>query len=233
MSVKTEQVQVSYWMADRGERPLIRGWAHLIAAQLASIAATVVITYSWMTLAWQQALGVTIYGIGLISLFSVSALYHRWPWRTHKSVEAWRRADHAMIAVFIAATYTPLCLIALPPKMAAWMLGIAWSGAVANLAVKLFWPSHPRWLSPVIYVGLGWIIVPLIPFLWRNENPAVLWLLFVGGVLYTVGAMIYGFKWPGRTARYYGYHEHFHTLTIGAAVVHLVAVWILVVGAGS
>lgn len=227
-----EQIRVTRWIADRGERPLIRGWAHLFAAQAATIAATVLITFSWMTLTWLEALSVTIYGAGLIALFSVSATYHRFPWRTQRGVEAWRRADHAMIAVFIASTYTPMCVIALPPRMAAWTLAIAWVGALGNLALKLFWSGHPRWLSPIIYVGLGWIIVPLIPYLWNNANPAVLWLLFVGGVAYTVGAAIYGFKWPGREARYYGYHEHFHTLTIVAAIVHLIAVWILVVNAG-
>lgn len=223
-----DQIQVTRWVADRGERPLVRGWAHLFAAQAATIAATVLITFSWMMRPWWEALGVTVYGVGLIALFTVSATYHRFPWRTQRGVESWRRADHAMIAVFIAATYTPLCMIALPPKLAAWTLGIAWTGALANLVLKLAWPTHPRWLSPVIYVGLGWIVLPLIPTLVRNGNTAVLTLLFVGGVAYTVGAAIYGFKWPGRTARYYGYHEHFHTLTIIAAIVHLIAVWLLV-----
>ena len=227
-SLQSSQIQKIRWIADRGERPLVRGWAHLFAAQVATIAATVLITYSWMMRPWWEALGITIYGLGLTALFTVSATYHRFPWRTQRGVEGWRRADHSMIAVFIASTYTPMCVIALPPKMAAITLTVAWGGALANVALKLLWPGHPRWLSPIIYVGLGWIVIPLIPTLLRSGNSAVLWLLFAGGVLYTVGAAIYGFKWPGRQARYYGYHEHFHTLTIIAAITHFVAIWLLI-----
>ena len=74
--------------------------------------------------------------------------------------------------------------------------------------------------------------MPLIPTLWTNLGPTVEWLLAAGGLFYTVGAVVYGLKWPGRNAKYYGYHEHFHTATIAAAVVHLVAVWMAVVQAG-
>ncbi|GAB3087076.1 PAQR family membrane homeostasis protein TrhA [Corynebacterium aquatimens] len=227
------QIQHVRWIADRGERPGLRGWFHLGAAQAAIIASTVLITYSWMTLLWYQALGATIYGVGLVALFGVSGVYHRWPWRTAAGVEAWRRADHSMIGVFIAATYTPLCLVVLSPRSAAIMLGVAWVGAIANLVLNLVWVSRPRWLAPVIYVALGWIILPLIPRLWGTVNHAVVWLLFAGGALYTLGALLYGLKWPGRNAKLYGYHEHFHTLTIIAAVLHLIAVWFLVVEAGS
>ena len=226
------QVQRSYVMADRGERPVIRGWFHLGAALLSALAAAVLITFAWMTLTWFQALGVTIYGAGLFLLFGVSAMYHRWPWRTADAVQWWRRADHATISVFIAATYTPLCLIVFEPRTAAVMLAVAWVGGIGGAVLNLVWINHPRWLDVVVYVGLGWIIVPLLPTLWREAGAAVVWLLFAGGVVYTLGALVYGFKWPGRTARYYGYHEHFHTATVVAAVLHLVAIWMVVVQAG-
>ncbi|MBA1837377.1 hemolysin III family protein [Corynebacterium sp. zg912] len=219
-------------MADRGERPMIRGWFHLVAALLSALAATVLITYAWMTLMWFQALGVTVYGAGLFLLFGVSAMYHRWPWRTSNAVRWWRRADHATISVFIAATYTPLCLTVFNPTTAAIMLAVAWAGGIGGAVLNLVWINHPRWLDVVVYVGLGWIIVPLIPTLWREAGAAVVWLLCAGGVIYTLGALVYGFKWPGRSARYYGYHEHFHTATIVAAVLHLVAIWMVVVQAG-
>lgn len=217
------------WVADRGTRPVTRGWGHLIAAILSVIASTVLITYSWMTLPWAQALGVTVYGVGLVGLFGVSALYHRWPWPTARAVQWWRRADHATIAVFIASTYTPLCLIVLEPATAAWMLGTAWAGAILGVILNLVWIDHPRWLDVVVYLALGWLILPLLPTLWNAAGPAVVWLLFAGGVIYSLGAVVYGLKWPGRNARWYGYHEHFHTATIAAAVVHLVAIWMVVV----
>lgn len=228
-ALKTGQIQRTYVIADRGDRPAARGWFHLVAAALSAISSAVLITFGWMTLPWPQALGVTIYGAGVVLLFAVSAMYHRWPWRSPAAVQRWRRADHATISVFIAATYTPLCLIVFEPRTAAITLAVAWAGGISGAVLNLVWINHPRWLDVAVYVGLGWIIVPLLPTLWISAGPAVVWLLFAGGVVYTLGALVYGFKWPGRSARYYGYHEHFHTATVVAAVCHLVAIWMVVV----
>lgn len=214
-------------MADRGARPLARGWFHVVAALLALVASTVLATYAWMSLPWSQAVGVTVYGVGLVTLFGVSGAYHRVPWARESTVQWWRRADHATIAIFIAATYTPLCMIALPD--ATWLLVVAWSGALAAVVLNLVWITHPRWLSVVVYLALGWLVVPLVPRLWAAQGHAVVWLLFVGGLAYSLGALVYGFKWPAREARWFGYHEHFHTATVIAAVVHMVAVWMVVV----
>ena len=121
-ALKTGQIQRTYVVADRGDRPAARCWFHLVAAALSAISSAVLITFGWMTLPWPQALGVTIYGAGVVLLFAVSAMYHRWPWRSPAAVQWWRRADHATISVFIAATYTPLCLIVFEPHTAAIML---------------------------------------------------------------------------------------------------------------
>ena len=223
------QIERTVVVADRGERPAVRGWCHLVAALLSAMSSAVLITFAWMTLPWLQALGVTVYGVGVVLLFGVSAAYHLWPWRSPATVQWWRRADHATIAVFIAATYTPLCLIVFEPRTAATMLAVAWAGGIGGAALNLAWIDHPRWLDVAMYVALGWLIVPLLPTLWRAAGPAVVWLLAAGGVVYTLGALAYGFKWPGRSARYYGYHEHFHTATVVAAGCHLVAVWMVVV----
>lgn len=220
-------------MADRGPRPVTRGWAHLIAAFVAAISSAVLITYAWMRLTAAEAISVNVYCAGLILLFTVSGLYHRWPWKTPEAVQWWRRADHSTIAVFIAATYTPMCVIVLRPPHSVWLLVAAWAGALIAVALNMVWISHPRWLDVAVYLALGWLVVPAIPVLWTDTNPAVIWLLFFGGVAYSVGAVIYGFKWPGRNARIYGYHEHFHTLTIVAAVLHLAAVWMIVVAAST
>lgn len=228
------QVRRTWIVADRGQRPATRGWFHVGAAFAFALAAAVLITFSWMTLPWLPALGVTIYGVGLITLFGVSGMYHRWPWRSAAAVQRWRRADHATIAIFIAATYTPLCLILFEARTAAIMLVVAWVGAIVGAILNLVWINHPRWLDVVVYVALGWIIVPLAPAMWEQGGivRVVFMLLLIGGVIYTLGAVVYGFKWPGRQARYYGYHEYFHTATIVAAVLHLVAIWMVVVDAG-
>jgi len=223
-----DMITLTRQVLDRGPRPVARGWFHFFAAVASVVSGSVLSTVAWMTLAWGNALGVTIYAVGVVVLFGVSAAYHLGHWRSERTVAWWRRADHATIAFFIAATYTPLCLIALPATQALLMLAAAWGGAALGIALNLVWINHPRWLDVVVYLVLGWLIVPLIPTLWANEGPAVVWLLFAGGVIYSLGAMVYGFRWPGRQARIFGYHEHFHTATIIAAAVHQVAVWMVV-----
>lgn len=222
-------VELTRRVLDRGPRPVTRGWFHFFAAVLSIVGGSVLSTVAWMTLPWWQALGVTVYAVGVVLLFGVSAAYHLGPWRHRRTVQWWRRADHATIAVFIAATYTPLCLIILSPTQATWMLSAAWTGALIGVVLNLVWMRHPRWLGVAVYLVLGWLIVPLIPELWNSAGPAVVWLLFAGGLIYSAGALMYGFRWPGRDARVIGYHEHFHTATIVAAAVHQVAVWMVVV----
>src|SRR5699024_8227547 len=131
-------------MVNRGPRPVTRGWFHFFAAVASGVGGSVLSTFAWMTVPWWQALGVTLYAVGVVVLFGVSAAYHLGHWRSAHTVQWWRRADHATIAFFIAATYTPLCLIVLPPGQAAWMLGVAWAGALAGIALHLLWITHPR-----------------------------------------------------------------------------------------
>lgn len=223
-----ETLTLTTRIIDRGPRPVARGWFHFFAALASVIAGSVLSTVAWMSIEWWQALGVTVYAVAVVVLFAVSSAYHLGRWRSIRTVQWWRRADHATIAIFIAATYTPLCLIVLSPTQAAWMLGIAWAGALLGVVLNLVWINHPRWLAVLVYLTLGWLIVPLIPQLWAGAGPTVVWLLLAGGIIYSLGALIYGFRWPGRQARVFGFHEHFHTATIIAAAVHQVAVWMVV-----
>lgn len=224
-------VELTHWVYDRGDRPTARGWFHLVAAFLSVVGGSVLATVAWMSLPWWQALGVTLYAVGVVVLFGVSAAYHLGPWRRRRTVQWWRRSDHATIAVFIAATYTPFCLILLEPGTAAWMLITAWAGALGSVLLNLVWINHPRWLSVIVYLVIGWLIVPLLPELWETAGATVVWLLLIGGIVYSLGALVYGFRWPGRYARRVGYHEHFHVATIIAAIIHQVAVWMVVVEA--
>ncbi|ATV80118.1 Hemolysin III-like protein [Corynebacterium pseudotuberculosis] len=174
-------------VVDRGQRPQTRGWFHAVASLFALVSGAILATFAWLMLAWWQALGVTIYVLGTIALFGVSASYHLGRWRSINTVNRWRRADHATIAVFIAATYTPLCLVALPPSTAAWVLIVAWTGAVLGVVLALVWVDHPRWLAVSVYLVLGWLVIPVIPNLWANAGPAIVWLLAAGGVVYSPG----------------------------------------------
>lgn len=224
-------VQRTRWVLDRGPRPKARGWYHCAAAVLAALSGAVLTTFAWMTLPWLPALGVTIYAVGLTQLFGVSAAYHCGPWRSERVVAWWRWADHSTIAVFIAATYTPMSLLTLSGPIAAGLLAAVWCGALLSVVLSLL--PHPRWLHVVVYLLLGWLVVPLIPQLWLHAGHVVVWLLFAGGVVYSLGAVLYALRWPGRNARWVGYHEHFHLATIIAGVLHLIAVWMVVVQGGA
>lgn len=215
----------------RGPRPRLRGWVHVIAAVASLISGVVITTFAGLHLELLEAFGVAVYAVGLTALFAVSGAYHRGPWRSATTVQWWRRADHAMICVFIACTYTPLCLIVLEPPVSVIMLTVIWVAALAGVGLAMVWIEHPRWVDVVVYLGLGWAIIPLLPQLVADAGWPVVILLAAGGVIYSLGAVIYGLKWPGRNARWYGYHEHFHTATVIAAILHLVAMWMVVTAA--
>ncbi|WKD60728.1 hemeolysin-III related [Corynebacterium ciconiae DSM 44920] len=221
-------VSVYRTLAYRGERPRGRGWVHAVAALLGIVAATALTTYAWIFLSPTQAISVGIYGVGMVALFSVSATYHLGQWRTPATVVRWRRADHSTIAVFIAATYTPLCVLSVSAPTRTWMLAAAWIGAGASLALSMLWIDHPRWLDVAVFLILGWLVVPIIPQLIAATSMTVVGLLAAGGVVSSLGAVVYGLKRPGRHARYIGYHEYFHAATVVAAAVHYAAVWLVV-----
>ena len=160
-------------------------------------------------------------------LFGVSALLHLGGWTPH--VESiLRRLDHANIYLIIAGTYTPFAVLALPPDEGKVLLTIVWTGALIGVAMRLFWIGTPRWLSTTLYVVVGWIVVFFIPDLIEGAGAGVVVLVALGGILYTIGAIVYATKWPNPSLRTYGFHEVFHTLTVAAFAAHYIAVWIVV-----
>lgn len=214
---------------DRGPRPLLRGTLHARAAWVfagSGIALTVVSAriHGAGLITWLTAL----YVLCLVGSMAVSALYHRGRWRSEAAVRGWRRADHAMIAVFIAGTYGPVCAVALPGRTAAIVLALCWGGALLAVLLNLFWVTHPRWMAVTVYLFLGWLVIWEIPALWTGAGPAVTLLLAVGGLAYTLGAVVYGMKWPNPSKRWFGFHEVFHAATIVAAVLHHIAIWLAV-----
>jgi hemolysin III len=160
-------------------------------------------------------------------LFGVSALLHLGGWAPN--VESLlRRLDHADIYLIIAGTYTPFAVLALPPDQGKVLLTIVWTGALIGVAMRVFWIGTPRWLSTALYVVVGWIVVFFIPDLIEGTSAGVVVLIALGGILYTIGAIVYATKWPNPSIRMYGFHEVFHTLTIAAFAAHYIAVWIVV-----
>jgi hemolysin III len=164
-----------------------------------------------------------VYGTGLCTLFGASALYHRWRWDPR-----WRpllrRADHGAIFVFIAASYTPVALLALSGSTRVVVLATVWAGALAGLVFSVAWITAPRVLVVASYLALGWVAVVALPQLLRALPVAPLALLAAGGVLYTIGAVVYAARRPDPWPRVFGFHEVFHAFVTAAALAHLVAV---------
>jgi hemolysin III len=156
-------------------------------------------------------------------MFGASALYHRIDWSPRP--RAWlRRLDHSMIFVLVAGTYTPFALLVVAPALGWALLVVVWAGALAGVLISLVWIDAPRWLTAILYVALGWASIVMMPQLWDRAGPLAVAMLAAGGLLYTVGAVVYARRRPDPVPRVFGYHELFHALVIAAAAVHFAAV---------
>ena len=212
-------------------RPRMRGWIHLYAGFVAIATGVVLVVVSAIVAGGVAAAACAVYAVTVCGVFGVSATYHRVHWSTASARTWMKRADHSMIFVFIAGSYTPFCVLALPSPTRWIVLGVVWGGALAGVALKMAWPSAPRWLGVPLYLLLGWTIVVVAPTLVHEAGVTVLVLLAVGGVLYSGGAILYATRWPNPWPTTFGHHEFFHAATVVAALVHYIAVWIVVVGA--
>jgi hemolysin III len=170
-----------------------------------------------------------VYAASLVALFGVSALYHRINWRSVSARRWMRRLDHSMIFVLIAGTYTPFALLALHGPLALAILIAVWAGALSGVLFKLVWINAPKWLVVVVYIALGWVAVTAVPQLLAAIGVGGLTLLGLGGLLYTLGAVIYAVKRPDPVPAVFGYHEVFHLLVIVAAALQyaVIAFWVL------
>ena len=139
-----------------------------------------------------------------------------------------RRLDHSTIFVFIAGTYAPFAILDMPSSTGHQVLAIVWGGALAGVALTLFWPDAPRWLSVALYLLLGWVAVAYGGTILHNAGVAAAVLLAVGGALYSLGAVFYALRWPDPWPATFGYHEIFHACTAVAAICHFVAVCVAV-----
>jgi hemolysin III len=206
----------------------MRGWLHLWSLVVSVLACTALVAVAGAVVGATAALATAVYGVTVLGLFGVSALYHRRTWRTPRSRAIMRRLDHSMIFLFIAGTYTPVAVLAMAPSTARWVLGVVWGGALAGVVLKTTCPQAPTWLGVPVYLALGWVAVFVLPDLLTNAGVAALVLLLAGGLLYTVGGVFYGARWPNPWPTTFGYHEFFHAATVLAATCQHVAIWLVV-----
>jgi len=190
--------------------PKLRGWFHLGATPVVVIASLVLFILSKSSLKFAVAL----YSITAIMLFSVSAIYHRVPWTPEKK-KIWRRWDHANINLLIAGSYTPFAVALLHGNDRTILLSVVWVGA-------------PRWLYVANYLLLGWVAIVYTPQLYEEGGLWVLLPIIIGGLLYSIGAIFYALKKPGRNAKYFGFHELFHIFVLAAWVSQYLAVSIAI-----
>jgi hemolysin III len=168
-----------------------------------------------------------VYAASVALLFGTSAAYHRGTW-SPVARNRMERLDHSMIYVLIAGTYTPFTLLLLEGTARWVMFGIVWGGAAAGIVTRNTRWNAPRWVYVGLYLGLGWVAVGILPQVLHRGGVAVLALLASGGVLYTLGAVVYGSKRPDPSPRWFGFHEVFHALTLAAFTVHYIAVSLVV-----
>jgi hemolysin III len=204
-------------------REPVNGWLSVGGALLALVGLVVLAVAASSRDSWRHTVGALVFGCSAMLMFGASALYHMTP-RSKRS-GALRRLDHSMIYVFIAGTYTPVCLIALwNTSLGVALLVAVWTLALAGVTQKALWMRAPRGLSTAIYLGLGWIGVLAGPTVLRaTPAPCVAWLL-AGGVIYTLGAALYWRKWPRGRPGVFGFHELWHVCVLAASATHYWAV---------
>jgi len=204
-------------------KPLLRGWSHALAA-IASIVLTVILC--WLSRQdVPRLLSMLVFGLSMIELYTVSAVYHIITWSAGKR-RVLRAIDHANIFVLIAGTYTPLCFNILTGWLRVTILVVIWLLALLGVSMSVFTLKFPRWAIAALYIGMGWVVVLALPaFLAALPWIAVATLL-LGGVLYTVGAVVYARKKPDPFPKVWGYHEVFHLFVILGSVAFAACVWI-------
>lgn len=202
---------------------------HFIAMMMAVFATVPLLVKAGIQSGWENFLAMAIFMGSMILLYGASATYHSVD-LTGRSLRVFRKLDHMMIFVLIAGSYTPVCLIVLGGKLGYTLLALVWGIAAVGMLVKACWITCPKWFSSVIYIAMGWVCVLVFgPLLKTLSVPAFLWLL-AGGIIYTVGGVIYALKLPLFNAKhkFFGSHEVFHLFVMGGSICHFIFMYLYV-----
>lgn len=202
---------------------------HFIAMMMAVFAAVPLLIKAGIQSGQENLLAMAIFMGSMILLYGASATYHSVD-LTGRSLRIFRKLDHMMIFVLIAGSYTPVCLIVLGGKVGYTLLALVWGIAAVGMLVKAFWITCPKWFSSIIYIAMGWVCVLVFgPLLNTLSTPAFLWLL-AGGIIYTVGGVIYALKLPIFNSKHksFGSHEVFHLFVMGGSICHFIFMYLYV-----
>ena len=208
-------------------KPRLRGWLHAAMAPLALAAGVVLVALAPTS---TGRAGGAVFLAASVLLFGTSAVYHRRTWGV-RGEAVMRRLDHANIFVFIAASYTPMALMMLQGRSRALLLVVIWTGALGGLAFRLFWLAAPRWLYTALYLLMGWAAVGWMGAFYRSGGLTVLLLILLGGLCYSVGAVVYARRRPDPSPTWFGFHEIFHVGTVLGFVSHYIAISLVIYAA--
>ncbi len=172
---------------------------------------------------------IAIYAASLILLYAASTTYHTFD-RSEKVNTILKKIDHMMISILIAGSYTPICLLVLGGKLGVILLSVVWSFAIVGILIKAFWVFCPKWVSSVLYIGMGWTCVLAFTQLLNSMSPAAFGWLLAGGLIYTAGGIIYALKLPIFNMKHkdFGSHEIFHLFVMGGSICHFVVMYAFV-----
>ena len=206
-------------------RPRLRGWLHLGALPLAAIAGAALVA---LAPDGRARIACAVFAATSVLLFGVSAAYHRGHW-SPATLRLLKRLDHSNIYLLVAGTYTPFAALALAEPERSTLLWLVWSGAAGGVMFRVLRPDAPRWLYVPLYALLGWVAVFFMPALIAGAGSLAIGLIVGGGLLYTVGGVIYGLQRPDTWPGTWGHHEWFHAATVAAWAVHYAAIAVVVV----
>lgn len=208
-------------------REPINSFTHLAGALFAAAGLLILLLVAVQNGSTRQVVAFSIFGGSLVATYCASAFYHTFN-LSERGVTQLRRIDQMMIYVLIAGTYTPICLILLRGGLGLGLLITVWSIAALGILVTLAWVDAPPWVSNSLYLGMGWIAVLVIRPLLGAAPVGFFLLLFIGGVIYTIGALMLALQWPrvraGALPRLFGSHEIWHLCVIGGSVAHYWAI---------
>jgi len=207
-------------------KPLLRGWFHAVSAFAFAAFTVALVLASAHDL--PRMLSMLVFGLSMVELYTVSAIYHIGTWqpRVHRVL---RSLDHSNIYILIAGTYTPICFNVLTGWLRPAALAFVWALAIAGVILAIFKLNLPRWVGSALYIGMGWVSLAILPEMVQALGWGPILFLVLGGVLYTVGGIIYAARWPNPFPRVFSFHEVFHLFVIAGSVAFalVITVWVL------
>lgn len=203
---------------------------HFIGMLMAVFAGVPLILKATKDFSFITLLSAVIYISSMILLYFASTIYHTFD-ISEKINRRLKKFDHMMISVLIAGSYTPICLLVLEKPLGYFLLAVVWSFAVIGILIKAFWVYCPKWFSSVLYIGMGWTCVLAFTQILNALSPAAFAWLLAGGIIYTIGGIIYALKLPifNNRHKHFGSHEIFHLFVMGGSACHFIVMYVFVI----